>query len=448
VHRTGPGCLAATAALIVLAGCTASAPAGQPSATSAAAGRPTARPATQAPSVASATAAQLSAGRWSALRRAPITPRGDASVVWTGRELLVWGGDSGSQGEKLHADGAAYNPRTGRWRRLPAAPLDARTGQAAAWTGTEMIIWGGYDQVSARHFRVTGSGAAYDPATNKWQLLPKAPLSPRANAIAVWTGRTLVLLGGQPAVLTNTIRGYRDGASFSPGRNRWQRIAPPVPPHGHPLTWNTAVPSDGRLLAWSEWETARRSGPNTGADAGGVDMFTYNQVTGQWRLVPPAHGMLPDVEEVLPAGHLVVVRGLTYNCGLCPGPFVPEATDLYNPGTNTWTRLPADPLGGDNLVSGWTGAALISLDAGGQYGNVRPGDASVYSIAARRWRRLPAAPFGCETQQPAAWTGRQLLLYCPRPPAGRGAGHDGLALTISRGRPPSAAGQDMNSPAG
>jgi hypothetical protein len=43
----------------------------------------------------------------------------------------------------------------------------------------------------------------------------------------------------------------------------------------------------------------------------------------------------PDAEEVLPAGPLVVVRGITYNCGVCPGPFVPAATDLYNPVGNT-----------------------------------------------------------------------------------------------------------------
>lgn len=161
-------------------------------------------------------------------------------------------------------------------------------------------------------------------------------------------------------------------------------------------------------------------------------MFTYDPGTGRWRLVPAASGMLPDAEVVLPAGRLVVVRGITYNCGLCPGPFVPEATDLYDPARNTWARLPADPLGGDDLVSAWTGAALISLDAGGEYGNVRPGDASAYDVATRRWSRLPAAPFGCDTQQSAAWTGRELLLYCPRPPTGRGAGHDGLAFTASR----------------
>lgn len=412
--------LAVGAVLVAVAGCTTSAPRY---------GR-LQRPAASAPPAGVRAAALRVSGRWSALPRAPISPRAGASVVWTGRELLVWGGESGPHGQDLHADGAAYDPGTGRWRTLPPSPLSARAGQAAAWTGTEMIIWGGYDRASTRRFQVTSSGAAYDPATNIWRRLPQAPLSPRAYAIATWTGRTLILLGGQPAILTDTARGYRDGASFNPALNRWQHIAPPVPPNGHPLTWRAAVMANGQLLAWSEWATSRRTGPNTEADSGGVDLFAYREDTGRWRLVPPAAGMLPDAEEVLWAGQFAVVRGITYNCGACPGPWVPEATDLYSPLRNTWTRLPPDPLGGSNLVSAWTGAALISFNPGGQFGRVHPGDASVYDASLRHWNRLPPAPFGCDTEDSPAWTGRQLLLYCPRPPRGRGAGHDGLAFTV------------------
>jgi hypothetical protein len=225
--RVAPRAAAVGAAVLAaVAGCATSAPRHD---------RPQ-RPAAPAASAEVAAATLRAFGSWSALPRAPISPRAGASVVWTGRELLVWGGDSGLHGEDLHADGAAYDPGTGRWRALPPSPLSARVGQAAAWTGSEMIIWGGYDRVSAHRFQVISSGAAYDPATNTWRRLPRAPLSPRARAIAVWTGGTLVLLGGQPAVLTDTVRGYGDGASFNPALNRWRHVAPPVPPSGHPLT--------------------------------------------------------------------------------------------------------------------------------------------------------------------------------------------------------------------
>jgi galactose oxidase-like protein len=428
---TCAGRLAATAALTALTACAATGtPAAQP-----AGGPAVPTPLVMAPPVASASAARLTSGNWSALPRAPISPRSEASVVWTGRELLVWGGQSGPHGDVLHGDGAAYDPSTGRWRRLPAAPLPARVAQAAAWTGTQMIIWGGYDQVSASRFRVTGTGAAYNPATNQWKLLPRSPLSPRADAIAVWTGSTLVLLGGQPAVRTGSVHGYRDGAAFSPVLDRWQHIAPPGAPKGHPLTWRAAVMADGQLLAWSQWAASRRTGPGSFSESGGVDLYSYTGSTGRWRLVPPRPGMLPDAEEVRPAGRLVIVRGSTFNCGNCAGPFVPEATDLYDPVANTWTRLPPDPLAGTDLGTAWTGTALISFDPGGEFGPVRPGDTSAYDVAgdtvAGRWHRLPSAPFGCDTDQSPAWTGWQLLMYCPRSPAGPGAGPDGLAFTVS-----------------
>jgi hypothetical protein len=291
-----------------------------------------------------------------------------------------------------------------------------------------MIVWGGYDSIAPGRLHVTDDGAAYDPTTNHWTLLPQAPLTARTYAIAVWTGSRLLLLGGQAAITTNTVGSYPDGAVYDPVLNRWQHLVPPPPPHGHPLTWRAAVPAGGRLLAWSEWATSRQIGPRTFTSSGGVDLFAYNEHTGRWRLVPGKPG-LPDVEEALWTGRSVAVRGITYNCGSCPGPFVPEATDLYTPDRNTWARLPPDPLGADHLLSVWTGAALFSFDPSEISGPVAPGDASAYNLATRRWTRLPRAPAGCSTDQPPLWTGRQILMYCPRSGRGAHARHDGLAFS-------------------
>ena len=51
----------------------------------------------------------------------PLAPRGDSVVAWTGRELVVWGGDVEASMPRVGAprsyrDGAAYNPGTGRSR--------------------------------------------------------------------------------------------------------------------------------------------------------------------------------------------------------------------------------------------------------------------------------------------------------------------------------------------
>lgn len=59
------------------------------------------------------------AGSWRLVAPSPLSPRADHSVVWTGREMIVWGGDAGGS---YFADGAAYDPRRDTWRKIaPAA---------------------------------------------------------------------------------------------------------------------------------------------------------------------------------------------------------------------------------------------------------------------------------------------------------------------------------------
>ncbi len=377
----------------------------------------------------SATSAQLAAGRWSSLPAAPIAPRLDPSVVWTGQEMIVWGGASGPGGTQLHADGAAYDPHSGQWHVLPPAPLSPREGQAAVWTGSEMIVWGGDIDLSLNRFPVTNDGAAYNPATNTWRLLSPAPLSARTDVLADWTGSRLILLGGLPAVQTAANSSFSDGAVFDPARNTWQHLAAPQAPAGHRVSWSSALQTDGPMLAWSQWWISQPRGPYTSAGSGGADLFAYDESSGRWRLVPQSPGAVQRVDETLPAGRVVVVRGSFAYCPPCPGKEAPEVTTLYDPAGNTWTTTPADPLGGDDLLSAWTGQALISFDPGGVDGNIVPGDASAYDPKTGQWTLLPAAPLACGTDQPPLWTGSQALFYCPASPTGRGPAYEGLAFT-------------------
>lgn len=381
-----------------------------------------------APAPAGADLAALVAGHWSTLPAAPIPPRQGAATVWTGTELLIWGGASGPQVDVRHNDGAAYNPATHTWRALPAGPLSARDGQSAAWTGTEMIIWGGYDTISATHFHVTADGAAYDPSANRWHRLPAGPLSPRADALVTWTGSTMIVLGGHPAVQTDTVRGDDDGAAYDPTTDRWQRLPTPTPPNGHPLGWAAAVQKTGQLLAWSEWSQTRSLGPGASSTTAGIDLFGYDEETGHWRPLPSGASSSPEPDQVLATGRLVVVRGRPSYCGSCAGPRIADVTSAYDPATDTWTRLPADPLGGRLNELASTGMALVSLDINATNGSTVPGDASGYDLAARRWARLPTAPYGCVSSASPIWTGRELLAYCAQPDQAA-ARSSGLAFT-------------------
>jgi hypothetical protein len=55
--------------------------------------------------------------------------------------MIVWGGFR--EGGGTLADGARYNPTTDTWTPLAPAPLEGRADPTAVWTGREMIVFGG-----------------------------------------------------------------------------------------------------------------------------------------------------------------------------------------------------------------------------------------------------------------------------------------------------------------
>jgi hypothetical protein len=421
-HRGLEPAVTATAAVLLIAALVAAFVLGR--ATSPYVANPV--PAKPIVSVASVTAAELAKGRWSQLPPAPIDGRTGSSVVWTGTELLVWGGQSVAAPNVTHADGAAYNPQTGRWRTLPAAPLSPRFEQVSAWDGAEMLVWGGYDGQPRATDRVANDGAAYDSTTNRWRPLPPAPLSARAGAIAVWTGSTMVVLGGYA---DGSGQVPRDGAAYNPATDRWTPIPAPTPPGQHSLMWASAVQAGSELLAFSDWATSTPCGFGCTEGAGGTDVYAHDVHSDGWHLVPAASGALSGADHVFWTGSVVIARGGDW-CGGCAGPAQPQRTAAYDPTRNTWTQLPADPVAWAHPLSAWTGAALFSFNPatsqqsqGPSSGVLNPGDATAYDPHTG-WVHLPSAPSGCGDidSPPPIWTGQQVLLVC-------GSGPIGLALT-------------------
>jgi Galactose oxidase, central domain len=100
--------------------------------------------------------------RWRLLPAMPL-PRSGFAAVWTGHLVLVWGGLSGRYPTwQPPAYGEAYDPAANRWTALPASPLQGRAGPAAVWTGRQMIVWGGSipRQTTSTYYT---DGAAYTP---------------------------------------------------------------------------------------------------------------------------------------------------------------------------------------------------------------------------------------------------------------------------------------------
>jgi hypothetical protein len=94
-------------------------------------------------------------------RQLPAMPfsRADFAAVWTGSQVLVWGGVTGSSpASPVPPHGEAYDPATNQWTALPEAPLTGRAFPTAVWTGSQLIVWGG-DTTSENYT----DGAAYTP---------------------------------------------------------------------------------------------------------------------------------------------------------------------------------------------------------------------------------------------------------------------------------------------
>jgi hypothetical protein len=124
------------------------------------------------------------------------------TAVWTGSEMIVWGGAYG--GSYLN-DGGRYNPTANNWSTVAAngAPA-ARQQHPAIWTGNEMIIWGG----SSRN-----DGGCYNPAVDRWTAVTQggAP-GQRSGHTAVWTGKEMIIWGGA------YISYFNDTWFYTPGK--------------------------------------------------------------------------------------------------------------------------------------------------------------------------------------------------------------------------------------
>jgi hypothetical protein len=91
------------------------------------------------------------AGRWRSVAAAGApSARRPGTTLWTGTDLIVWGGSDGitSVGGTYLYGGAVFNAETETWTAIEVGgEAFTRENHFAIWTGTEMIIWGGMDRV-------------------------------------------------------------------------------------------------------------------------------------------------------------------------------------------------------------------------------------------------------------------------------------------------------------
>jgi hypothetical protein len=286
------------------------------------------------------------ANAWRVLPPAPIASRRVPAFAFTGTELLIWGGIS-LAGIPLD-DGAAYQPETNTWRPLPEAPLPPGAGVTGAWTGEEWLL------VDAGVGVASGEGAAYDPTADSWRPIAQAPTPAGWAGMATWTGHELIIIR-----LAN--EGPSGGARYDPSSDTWRPIAP-----NPELT---------------------------------IQTFPYTIWTG---------------EEIL-----VVRDAIESAAGLEDL----AAGFAYNPTTDAWRRTAAPPDQRAFKEPVWTSEEAIFYGSGGD-----PNWA--YAPGSDEWRRLPAVPDRHREFWSSVWTGRDVIIWGGSNPGLGETSPDGVAYRV------------------
>lgn len=208
-----------------------------------------------------------------------------SSIVWTGTELIIYGGFSGLT---TFNDGVKYNPLTDTWSAIANAPVK-RERHNAVWTGTDMIIFGGDSIASGGS--CTGAGFTsnklykYNPGSNTWSgPLATTGTAPSARflATAVWTGTEMLVFGGEytsDGTCAGTIFYLQDNFSFNPATNAWTGKSPGT-------FYNSSARgawTGSKMLVWLT------SGVNASAYLSG---YLFDPVTNTWSSIANENAFL------------------------------------------------------------------------------------------------------------------------------------------------------------
>lgn len=163
------------------------------------------------------------------------------SAIWTGTEMIIWGGFSGAFSFTALNDGARYNPLTDTWTPITAVNQpSARLSHTAVWTGTEMIVWGGFSCLACANAQLE-TGSRFNPTTNSWTPTATAGApSARANHTAIWTGSKMIIWGGNNDAAPGPPVLFASGGAYDPITNSWvatNLVGAPPPTRCHSAAW-------------------------------------------------------------------------------------------------------------------------------------------------------------------------------------------------------------------
>jgi N-acetylneuraminic acid mutarotase len=320
------------------------------------------------------------------------------SAVWTGAEMVVWGGFGEGGGNNLLNTGGRYVPATDTWSATSTgANVPApRWAHTMAWTGAQVVVWGGYDGTPMN------SGGRYDPATNTWLATSAGANvpSPRYFHTALWTGTRMIVWGGQAS---GTIV-FDTGGRYDPATDTWLETSAgasvPEARSSHSAVWTGT-----RMIVWGGKGTT-----SSALNSGG----RYDPVADAWS--PTSTGTnvaVPRYEHLaLWTGTRMVVWGGLF--------FVPlNSGGRYDPATDTWATLTPAPTANWGGPGVWSGSEMIVW---GGLGDSPGNTGGRYDPSSDTWAGITTAGDvpQARTQHTMAWSGTEAIVWGGMPRSSSG----------------------------
>ncbi|MGZ3768297.1 MAG: Kelch repeat-containing protein [Bdellovibrio sp.] len=324
------------------------------------------------------------------------SPRYNHTAVWTGTKMIVWGGWYDFETPSGRNTGGSYDPSTNSWTAATtiSAPT-ARRNHTAIWTGSKMLIWGGRDSSDSP----LGDGAQYDPTTDSWTPISTngAPAA-RSYHTAVWTGSKMLVWGGQ----NSSTSPLGDGAQYDPATDTWKPITTSGAPEAR--VYHTAIWTGSRMIVWGGSTSA-----TTPLNSGGI----YDPATDSWQTINsslPASPMARYKHSAVWSGsEMLIWGGESY----VPGShFYLGDGARYNPSTNVWTAIQNtnSPSERSEHTALWTGSKMIIWAGGGNASFL--GNGGIYDPVTDTWSTISSqnSPMA-RIYHSSVWTGTEMIIW-------------------------------------
>lgn len=349
------------------------------------------------------------------------SPRESHSAVWTGKEMIIYGGHDRTRSD-VYSSAAAYDPETATWRSLGnLLPSEARFMHQAHWTELGMVVWGGYHKAASDSLAWRYSGFIWNekqglekiPMPHFWNLDYDKTISrslyPRQQS--VWTGKELIVVGGVQYSDSSHLAIEGLGASYNPATKKWSNIManePHAPQliQGHSMVW-----TGSKLIVWGGLHINSQT-VNTGA------IFDPAKPEGsRWSPIRLKNNSpIPTTareghQAVWTGQYMVVFGGLASGAGTGSG--YNGTGGIFDPTENMWyhteTEMVMERVGHSAT---WNGQEMLVF--GGRYtrGIYYLGQVSGFEPTTGRWYGINSqfGP-GVRENHTAVWTGSSLIIW-------------------------------------